>query len=158
MAGAAARPPGVVLFKFTIRSSQSDVPLRRTVAPAPVKPAPPSSSPAAESSGDGGHFGEQVCDYVGVSEAKELQEYFQKKKLAEADQGPFFGFIAKNEISNGRTRTQPRPNRSMSIGGIDYADPKKKTGFCGKIIMVSALTAFCILMLKQSPNFNTPAK
>lgn len=34
--------------------------------------------------------------------AKELQEYFKQKKLEEADQGPFFGFIGKNEISNGR--------------------------------------------------------
>jgi len=34
--------------------------------------------------------------------AKDLQEYFKKKKLEEADQGPFFGFLPKNEISNGR--------------------------------------------------------
>ncbi|KAJ6399130.1 hypothetical protein OIU77_019808 [Salix suchowensis] len=34
--------------------------------------------------------------------AKELQEYFKKKKLEEADQGPFFGFFGKNEIANGR--------------------------------------------------------
>lgn len=34
--------------------------------------------------------------------AKELQDYFRQKKLEEADQGPFFGFIAKNEIANGR--------------------------------------------------------
>lgn len=34
--------------------------------------------------------------------AKELQEYFKQKKLDEADQGPFFGFIGKNEIANGR--------------------------------------------------------
>lgn len=34
--------------------------------------------------------------------AKELQDYFKQKKLEAADQGPFFGFIAKNEISNGR--------------------------------------------------------
>lgn len=34
--------------------------------------------------------------------AKELQEYFKKKKLEEASQGPFFGFVPKNEISNGR--------------------------------------------------------
>lgn len=34
--------------------------------------------------------------------AKELQEYFKQKKLEEANQGPFFGFIGKNEISNGR--------------------------------------------------------
>ena len=34
--------------------------------------------------------------------AKELQEYFKQKKLEEADQGPLFGFIGKNEINNGR--------------------------------------------------------
>ena len=34
--------------------------------------------------------------------AKELQEYFKQKKLEEANQGPFFGFIGKNEINNGR--------------------------------------------------------
>lgn len=34
--------------------------------------------------------------------AKELQEYFRQKKLEEADQGPFFGFRGRNEISNGR--------------------------------------------------------
>ncbi|KAG2589723.1 hypothetical protein PVAP13_5NG382900 [Panicum virgatum] len=36
--------------------------------------------------------------------AKDLQEYFKQKKLEEADQGPFFGFLPKNEISNGRLR------------------------------------------------------
>lgn len=34
--------------------------------------------------------------------AKELQEYFKQKKLEESSQGPFFGFLPKNEISNGR--------------------------------------------------------
>lgn len=34
--------------------------------------------------------------------AKDLQDYFKQKKLEEADQGPFFGFLPKNEISNGR--------------------------------------------------------
>jgi hypothetical protein len=34
--------------------------------------------------------------------AKEIQEYFKQKKLEEANQGPFFGFVGKNEISNGR--------------------------------------------------------
>ncbi|CAL9188137.1 unnamed protein product [Musa hybrid cultivar] len=33
--------------------------------------------------------------------AKELQDYFKLKKLEEAD-GPFFSFLGKNEISNGR--------------------------------------------------------
>ncbi|KAK6150185.1 hypothetical protein DH2020_017710 [Rehmannia glutinosa] len=61
-------------------------------------------------------------------------------------------------LSFTRTRTQQRSNRSMSLGGMDYADPKKKNNFCGKIIMVSTLTALCILMLKQSPSFNTPSQ
>ncbi|KAG8380794.1 hypothetical protein BUALT_Bualt06G0053300 [Buddleja alternifolia] len=87
-------------FKFTIRSSQSDDPLRRPVAPAPVKPSPSSSPPAAESGGDGGRFGEQ--------------------------------------ISNGSFED----SQSILHKGMDYADPRKKTGVCGKIIMVSALTAF----------------
>ena len=34
--------------------------------------------------------------------AKELQEYFKKKKQEETNQGPFFGWLAKNEIANGR--------------------------------------------------------
>lgn len=34
--------------------------------------------------------------------AKDLQDYFKQKKLEEADQGPPFGFLPKNEISNGR--------------------------------------------------------
>lgn len=46
----------------------------------------------------------------------------------------------------------------MSLGGMEYADPKKKSNLCGKILMVSTLTALCILMLKQSPNFNTPSQ
>ncbi|CAL9057201.1 unnamed protein product [Musa banksii] len=33
--------------------------------------------------------------------AKELQDHFKQKKLEEADQGPFFGFLGKNETSNG---------------------------------------------------------
>lgn len=57
----------------------------------------------------------------------------------------------------GRTRAQTRSNRSMSLGGMDYADPKKKSNFVGKILMAAVLTALCILMLKQSPNFNTPS-
>ncbi|XP_009608075.1 UDP-arabinose 4-epimerase 1-like [Nicotiana tabacum] len=57
----------------------------------------------------------------------------------------------------GRTRTQTRSNRPMSLGGLDYADPKKKSNFVGKILMAAVLTALCILMLKQSPSFNTPS-
>ncbi|CAA0832251.1 UDP-arabinose 4-epimerase 1 [Striga hermonthica] len=61
-------------------------------------------------------------------------------------------------LSFTRTRSQQRSNRSMSLGGMDYADPKKKNNLLGKIMMVSALTALCILMLKKSPNFNTPSQ
>lgn len=61
-------------------------------------------------------------------------------------------------LSFNRIRTQPRSNRSLSLGGMDYTDPKKKSNLCGKILMVSTLTALCVLMLKQSPNFNTPSQ
>ncbi|KAK4434675.1 Light-harvesting complex-like protein OHP2, chloroplastic [Sesamum alatum] len=94
-------------FRFTIRSSQADGPLRRPVAPAPVKPVPPppSSPPPptappkpAAAVGDKG----VITLEFQRKKAKELQEYFKQKKLEEANQGPFFGFIGKNEISNGR--------------------------------------------------------
>ncbi|KAL7117682.1 hypothetical protein ACP275_03G088200 [Erythranthe tilingii] len=96
-------------LKFTIRSSQADGPLRRPVAPAPVKPVPPSPSPpppppaktAAVSAAAAAPSSAVTVEFQ-RQKAKELQEYFKKKKLMEANQGPFFGFIAKNEISNGR--------------------------------------------------------
>ncbi|XP_058196667.1 UDP-arabinose 4-epimerase 1 [Rhododendron vialii] len=56
-----------------------------------------------------------------------------------------------------RTRMQPRSTRSMSLGGIDYVDPKKKSNVLGKILLAAAFTALCILMLKQSPSFNSPS-
>ncbi|KAJ4966963.1 hypothetical protein NE237_018812 [Protea cynaroides] len=113
-------------FKFsatkpsiTIRNSNAEGPIRRPVAPplrqpsAPIIPVPPSpsSSPSPLSTplkpvSVAGVT--QVSDpNVITSEfqrtmAKELQEYFRRKKLEKADQGPFFGFVAKNEISNGR--------------------------------------------------------
>ncbi|KAK2989646.1 hypothetical protein RJ640_009689 [Escallonia rubra] len=60
-------------------------------------------------------------------------------------------------LSFNRTRNQPRANRSMSLGGMDYADPKKKSSYVGKILMAGALTALCILMLRQSTSFSTPS-
>ncbi|KAM7524784.1 hypothetical protein LguiA_014686 [Lonicera macranthoides] len=54
-------------------------------------------------------------------------------------------------------RNQTRPNRAMSLGGMDYTDPKKRNNFFGKILLAAALTALCILMLKQSQSFNTPS-
>ncbi|KAL1829474.1 hypothetical protein ACET3Z_007886 [Daucus carota] len=56
-----------------------------------------------------------------------------------------------------RSRSQARTNRSMSLGGMDFVDPKKKSSYVGKILLAASLTAFCILVLKQSPTFNTPS-
>ncbi|GAB4840879.1 UDP-arabinose 4-epimerase 1 [Ancistrocladus abbreviatus] len=55
-----------------------------------------------------------------------------------------------------RTRSQSRINRSLPIGGMDFVDPKQK-GSVGKILVAAALIAFCLLMVKQSPTFNTPS-
>lgn len=41
--------------------------------------------------------------------------------------------------------------------GLDFADPKKNNNYMGKIVLVMTLTAMCILLLKQSPAFNTPS-
>lgn len=89
--------------------------------PSPVKPIPPSPSPptpapdAASPPPTPSAPPKPVAVAVAAVEdknvitlefqrqkAKELQEYFKQKKLDEADQGPFFGFIGKNEIANGR--------------------------------------------------------
>ncbi|KAI8524632.1 hypothetical protein RHMOL_Rhmol13G0163800 [Rhododendron molle] len=48
---------------------------------------------------------------------------------------------------------RPYPN----AGGMDYVDPKKKSNFVGKIVLAAALTALCILMLKQSSTFRSPS-
>jgi UDP-arabinose 4-epimerase len=45
----------------------------------------------------------------------------------------------------------------MSLGGIDYVDPKKKSNVVGKILLAASFTALCILILKQSPTFNSPS-
>lgn len=60
-------------------------------------------------------------------------------------------------LNFGRSRTQPRSTRSMSLGGMDYPDPKKKSNFVGKILLAAVLTTLCILVLKQSSSFNTPS-
>ncbi|KAG8639251.1 UDP-arabinose 4-epimerase 1 isoform X1 [Manihot esculenta] len=60
-------------------------------------------------------------------------------------------------LNFGRTRNQPRSNRSMPLGGLDYADPKRKGNHMGKILLAAALTALCIIMLKQSQTFNAPS-
>ncbi|KAL0015729.1 hypothetical protein SO802_002798 [Lithocarpus litseifolius] len=102
---------------ITIRSSQTEGPLRRPVVPSvrepsppPVlKPTPPTPPPTPSSSSTvpkpavvvGGDKNVITLEFQ-RQRAKELQDYFKQKKLEEADQGPPFGFIGKNEITNGR--------------------------------------------------------
>lgn len=99
-------------YSVTIRNSQTEGPLRRPVAQ-PLKPTPPSppppSPPPSTTVPPPPTAAAIVADDKNVvtlesqrQKAKELQDYFKKKKLEEADKGPFFGFIGKNEISNGR--------------------------------------------------------
>lgn len=47
---------------------------------------------------------------------------------------------------------------SFMPAGLDYADPKRKGNFVGKILLAASLTALCIIMLKQSPSFSVPSK
>ncbi|KAF5749233.1 hypothetical protein HS088_TW04G01197 [Tripterygium wilfordii] len=99
-------------YILTIRSSQTEGPMRRPAppslrepsAPSLLKPTPPSSPvvppprPAPVALEDA----RVITMEFQRQKAKELQDYFKQKKLEEADQGPFFGFIGKNEIANGR--------------------------------------------------------
>ncbi|XP_068647415.1 light-harvesting complex-like protein OHP2, chloroplastic [Aristolochia californica] len=97
-----------------IRSSKAEGPLRRPVTPLrepapPIKPVPPSPPPSPSPSPAPPKQVATSAAPEGVvtlefqrKRAKEMQEYFRQKKLEEADQGPFFGFIGKNEIANGR--------------------------------------------------------
>ncbi|CAB4289394.1 unnamed protein product [Prunus armeniaca] len=107
----------------TIRSSQTEGPIRRPAAPSlrepsppssPVKPTPPSpqaptppqQQPSKPAPVSGLTMVEDNKNVVTLEfqrqKAKEIQEYFKQKKLEAANQGPFFGFVGKNEISNGR--------------------------------------------------------
>ncbi|KAK3230199.1 hypothetical protein Dsin_002080 [Dipteronia sinensis] len=94
-------------YAFTICCSQTEGPIRRPMAPSqpsvmkPVPPSPPKPKPASGVA--------IVEDKNGVTlefqrlKAKELQDYFKQKKFEEANKAaPFFGFLPKNEISNGR--------------------------------------------------------
>ncbi|KAJ4797287.1 OHP2 [Rhynchospora pubera] len=112
-----------------VRNSKADGPLRRPAAPslspppslstppslspppsptAPVKPSPPvdptpaaSPAPTKVAVIEADLKGAVTFEYQ-RKVAKELQDYFKQKKLEEADQGPPFGFVGKNEITNGR--------------------------------------------------------
>ncbi|CAL9780482.1 unnamed protein product [Musa acuminata subsp. burmannicoides] len=94
-----------------IRSSKAEGPLRRPAAPSLSPPTPPSSSSSVSSpplAPPSPAPAQAPLQPVVVTleyqrkVAKELQDYFKQRKLEEADQDPFFGFLTKNEISNGR--------------------------------------------------------
>ncbi|XP_022772374.1 light-harvesting complex-like protein OHP2, chloroplastic isoform X2 [Durio zibethinus] len=110
-------------YIVTIRCSQTEGPLRRPVAPSPpppLKPVPPSPSPSPSpapsslplspplppKSASVAAVGDQnvITLEFQRQKAKELQDYFKQKKLEESNQGPFFGFLGKNEIANGRLK------------------------------------------------------
>ncbi|KAJ6950809.1 hypothetical protein NC651_004479 [Populus alba x Populus x berolinensis] len=46
---------------------------------------------------------------------------------------------------------------SLCVAGMDFSDPKRKNNVVGKILLAASLTAVCIIMLKQSPTFNSPS-
>ncbi|XP_057445885.1 light-harvesting complex-like protein OHP2, chloroplastic isoform X2 [Lotus japonicus] len=101
---------------ITIRNSQAEGPLRRPVTPSLREPpsssapppsptvVPPPQKPGAVVVGDDKNV---VSLEFQRKKAKELQEYFKQKKLEEANQGPLFGFIGKNETGNGRNLPRP---------------------------------------------------
>lgn len=108
-----------------VRNSKVDGPLRRpSLSPPPSLSSPPSLSPPPSPTAPvkptapsdpspltqaPANVAVAEVDFKGAvtfeyqrKVAKELQDYFKQKKLEAADQGPFFGFVGKNEISNGR--------------------------------------------------------
>ncbi|XP_044474503.1 light-harvesting complex-like protein OHP2, chloroplastic isoform X2 [Mangifera indica] len=110
---------------YSVTCSQAEGPIRRPVAPPmrepsppstlkqPVPPTPPPPTPPPSSSSPVVQPTKQAAVAIGEDKtvitlefqrqkAKELQEYFKQKKLEEANVGPFFGFLGKNEIANGR--------------------------------------------------------
>ncbi|CAI8618845.1 unnamed protein product [Vicia faba] len=55
-----------------------------------------------------------------------------------------------------RSRTQARTTRPTTMGSMDYADPKRKGNFVGKVFLAAALTTICIIMIKRTPSLNSP--
>ncbi|XP_074590339.1 putative UDP-arabinose 4-epimerase 2 isoform X1 [Curcuma longa] len=56
-------------------------------------------------------------------------------------------------LPSNRSRNQPRAVRPWPLSGMDYPDTRRKPHILGKLLMAVILTAFCILILKQSPGF-----
>lgn len=98
-------------MSFTVRCSQTEGPIRRPTAPAPAPPlqpptlpssSPPPPPPKPVSAAPVVEDKSVVTLEFQRAKARELQDYFKQKKLEEANQGPAFGFVPKNEINNGR--------------------------------------------------------
>ncbi|KAJ7524839.1 hypothetical protein O6H91_17G024300 [Diphasiastrum complanatum] len=99
---------------LAVRSSKAEGPLRRPAAPtkeaasppstipAPLPPSAPPSPPPSVSSSAAPSISGVTIEYQ-RQRAKELQEYFLDRKYEEqAKRGRIFGWVPKNEISNGR--------------------------------------------------------
>ncbi|XLT29039.1 hypothetical protein HN873_060331 [Arachis hypogaea] len=48
-----------------------------------------------------------------------------------------------------------RCHSSPRSPSLDYADPKRKGNFLGKVFLAAGLTALCIIMIKQSPSLSS---
>ncbi|CAL9116295.1 unnamed protein product [Musa acuminata var. zebrina] len=57
-------------------------------------------------------------------------------------------------LPSNRSRSQPRAVRPWPFSGMDYSDSRRKPHILAKLLMVVILTAFCVLILKQSPSFS----
>ncbi|CAL9750234.1 unnamed protein product [Musa acuminata subsp. burmannicoides] len=57
-------------------------------------------------------------------------------------------------LPSNRSRSQPRAVRPWPLSGMDYSDSRRKPHILAKLLMVVILTAFCVLILKQSPSFS----
>ncbi|XP_066312075.1 light-harvesting complex-like protein OHP2, chloroplastic [Miscanthus floridulus] len=100
-------PPKTPALSTPPTLSQPPTPAKPVAPPTSSPPTPPSPEPKpVEVTAPGAALQRPVAGAVTLEYqrkvAKDLQEYFKKKKLEETDQGPFFGFLPKNEISNGR--------------------------------------------------------
>ncbi|KAF8696764.1 hypothetical protein HU200_036397 [Digitaria exilis] len=99
-------PPKTPALSTPPTLSQPPTPVKPAAPPASSEPPRPPEKRPAEAAASATAVPKMVAGAVTLEYqrkvAKELQDYFKQKKLDEADQGPFFGFLPKNEISNGR--------------------------------------------------------
>ncbi|RLM93811.1 classical arabinogalactan protein 9 [Panicum miliaceum] len=99
-------PPKTPALSTPPTLSQSPTPVKPAAPTSSEQPRPPPEQKPVEAAAPAAAVQKPVAGAVTLEYqrkvAKDLQEYFKQKKLEEADQGPFFGFLPKNEISNGR--------------------------------------------------------